>query len=750
MATASPSFFVAAPDVRARVRGGARSWTARPPTRRHTHVAPLAAVPQDADGRKSTSDKSDDQIASGLLSGGSTRSLKDVLASASAATNDPDVVVEALGMRVNLLDAADELRARQRAMDNLGSLMASGNANALNSIPPDLLPMLLRLPSTSGNVDSLRTCADGINEWKSSLQKGLLPGAETKWPDDLVFREALLDALGDLDMARFTRQFPPVLDTLMKNILDILYIYEQQKEDDSGEGESEDSSPEMKSDAGGGGEDGDGDPEDGDPDSGGGEGGGDGEDSDSDSSDGSSAGGGGSSDGKCDGDGSKTDIAEIDMNMESDAGDGDDAAAAAKEAAKEAARERNKDLMSKLMDDFKADWEPAVDKLDKAAKAFEGLDLDDLNEGPDGFDVTKGLWRQTGWKELDSLRKKLEELRELRDLVRSLGRGAGRGPLKRAPRQRERPGMPIGLVRSPLEPEETNGLCRSDDISRMLPSELALIANGTRPARLLHFARRMERTLLSYERVGWSEEPAVTVEGSEIRPAAECGPIILCLDTSGSMMGARETVAKAMVVECMRQAKSQQRQCYLYSFSGPGDCVELELKVTGKGVAALLEFLSGSFHGGTDVDEPFIRALQRLEEQEWSNADILLVTDGEIRPPDTQMLADLNNAKETMGLKVRISHPTRSASLLGPITTTVYSYTLRETDTFLLIVSRCTGFWWANRAPARTWWSNSAPTRTRLNPGPRSRKPGGRGLVRALCAVFKSHEHVIINHPTWN
>ena len=232
---------------------GARSWTARPPTRRHTHVAPLAAVPQDAVGRKSTSDKSDDQIASGLLSGGSTRSLKDVLASASAATNDPDVVVEALGMRVNLLDAADELRARQRAMDNLGSLMASGNANALNSIPPDLLPMLLRLPSTSGNVDSLRTCADGINEWKSSLQKGLLPGAETKWPDDLVFREALLDALGDLDMARFTRQFPPVLDTLMKNILDILYIYEQQKEDDSGEGESEDSSPEMKSDAGGGG-----------------------------------------------------------------------------------------------------------------------------------------------------------------------------------------------------------------------------------------------------------------------------------------------------------------------------------------------------------------------------------------------------------------------------------------------------------------------------------------------------------------
>ena len=65
-----------------------------------------------------------------------------------------------------------------------------------------------------------------------------------------------------------------------------------------------------------------------------------------------------------------------------------------------------------------------------------------------------------------------------------------------------------------------------------------------------------------------------------------------------------------------------------------------------------MEFLSGSFHGGTDVDEPFVRALSRLDEEEWSNADILLVTDGEIRPPDEEMLSDLDNAKETMGLKV--------------------------------------------------------------------------------------------------
>jgi uncharacterized protein with von Willebrand factor type A (vWA) domain len=102
----------------------------------------------------------------------------------------------------------------------------------------------------------------------------------------------------------------------------------------------------------------------------------------------------------------------------------------------------------------------------------------------------------------------------------------------------------------------------------------------------------------------------------------------------------------------MRQSRSQQRACYLYSFSGPGDCQELELKLNAAGLYGLLEFLSGSFHGGTDVDEPFNRALARLNEAEWSNADILLVTDGEIKPPDETLIANLNEAKEEMGLKV--------------------------------------------------------------------------------------------------
>ena len=546
--------------------------------------------------------------------------------------DDDAVAAHALVERRSPLESDDaEADARRRALANARAIAATADGgDVMRDVDADVLPLLLRLRSAGASAEGLRRGAAGVRAWRDALARGLLPDASLEWPEDETFRTALIEALGDLDMARFTRRFPPVLDTLMKNVLDILYVYERDREDEDATPELPPTEPRDSETANDG--EGEGDAR--------GSGAGESDEEEGEGEARSQAGGRGGAGEETDG---SDNVDEFDVGM-----DGDDGANEAMERAKE----KNKEIVSRLMEEFKEQWEPAMDKLDKAAKAFEGLDLDDLADGPEGFDLTRGLWQQTGWKELDSLRKKLQDLKELRDMVRSLGRGSGRGPLRRAPRQRERQGFPIGLVRSPMEPEQTSGLCRSDDLSRMMPSEMVLLASSLPQARLLHFARRAERTLLSYERVGWSEEPAVTVEGFETRPAAECGPIIVCLDTSGSMMGARETVAKAMVLECMRQSRSQQRACYLYSFSGPGDCQELELKLNAAGLYGLLEFLSGSFHGGTDVDEPFNRALARLNEAEWSNADILLVTDGEIKPPDETLIANLNEAKEEMGLKV--------------------------------------------------------------------------------------------------
>lgn len=561
--------------------------------------------------------------------------------------------------RESLLE--DEEVSKQNALANYGNMLRlPGGPKILSEIPPEVLPMLLRLPTTRGDVEKLRKAKDGYEQWEEALKKGFLPKSSSSsssssangfdphavdWPEDETFREALLETLGELDMARFTRKFPPVLKTLMRNVLDILYQYEVAMDGEEEEDPNSDPRQSTESSQSRGGEQEPNEDEEMNPD---GSGAGDDTNQEEGDPNGETSGDGSSGDG----DGKdETDVDDIEMNMESKEKD-NDASSNAEEKRKEKEKQK-REMVEKMMEDFKEQWEPAVDKLEKASKAFEGLDLNDLTEGPEGFDLSKGLWQVTGWEEMEKLRKKLQDLKELRDIVRSLGRGSGRGPLKRAPRQRERNRFPEGLTRSPMEPEQTSGLTRSDDISRVLPAELQLLAmKDSAAARRLHFARRAERTLATYERVGWAETPAVTVEGFETRPAAECGPIIVCLDTSGSMMGARETVAKCMTLECARQARTTNRPCFLYAFSGPGDCMELELKVSAKGLSDLLAFLEGSFHGGTDVDEPFERALARLDTEEWENADILLVTDGEIKPMQEDLLDALDQRKSERGLKV--------------------------------------------------------------------------------------------------
>ena len=80
-----------------------------------------------------------------------------------------------------------------------------------------------------------------------------------------------------------------------------------------------------------------------------------------------------------------------------------------------------------------------------------------------------------------------------------------------------------------------------------------------------------------------------------------------------------------MALECMRGAARQGRPCYLYAFSGPQQCQELLLDHSPGSMAQLLDFLSHSFLGGTDVDTPFLRSLDRLTQDAWHLADILLV-----------------------------------------------------------------------------------------------------------------------------
>lgn len=47
------------------------------------------------------------------------------------------------------------------------------------------------------------------------------------------------------------------------------------------------------------------------------------------------------------------------------------------------------------------------------------------------------------------------------------------------------------------------------------------------------------------------------------------------------------------------------------------------------------------FNGGSDFNEPVKRCLERLHTAAWANSDILLVSDGELRQPGSEIMRKL-------------------------------------------------------------------------------------------------------------
>lgn len=256
-----------------------------------------------------------------------------------------------------------------------------------------------------------------------------------------------------------------------------------------------------------------------------------------------------------------------------------------------------------------------------------------------GHDLSLGILRHAGWQNLVRLHELVKGLPQLVQVVRTLGRLQAGGeetsvaeevfePVKRLEEERR-------SVPTPHVPAETKGVTRSGDISRMLPSEASQL--GHPMLELLWHARRVEFALLTYQVQGTEvERTLVERERMEARKQhrakLERGPVVAVIDTSGSMHGLPEQVAKALVLAALRTAHAEKRRCYLFAFSGPGQLAEQELDLGSEGIGRLLDFLGFTFGGGTDIGA-VESVVSHLGKQDWTKADVLIVSDGEFPVP---------------------------------------------------------------------------------------------------------------------
>ena len=110
------------------------------------------------------------------------------------------------------------------------------------------------------------------------------------------------------------------------------------------------------------------------------------------------------------------------------------------------------------------------------------------------------------------------------------------------------------------------------------------------------------------------------------------------------MHGAPEQIAKVLCFALLKIALKDQRKCYLISFSTK--IQTLELSNLQDSLDALVQFLSRSFHGGTDATPAIKEAVRMLYMDDYEKADILLISDFVMPPFDNALEEEIQKAKD--------------------------------------------------------------------------------------------------------
>jgi len=191
--------------------------------------------------------------------------------------------------------------------------------------------------------------------------------------------------------------------------------------------------------------------------------------------------------------------------------------------------------------------------------------------------------------------------------------------------------------------EEIVGITLGKGLAYALPQELALLSDDD--TSLLFDMKYIEGRIMSFDMQGMSEdikdvqeEKLVEISGDEKK-----GPIIICVDTSGSMQGSPETIAKAITLYMATKAIEEKRACYLMNYSIGIESMDLSGTM---GIQKVIKFLKKSFNGGTDASLALSHAVDMLQEDVYKKADVLMISDFVMGNLPKNILEKILKAKE--------------------------------------------------------------------------------------------------------
>jgi len=280
-----------------------------------------------------------------------------------------------------------------------------------------------------------------------------------------------------------------------------------------------------------------------------------------------------------------------------------------------------------------------IEELKKLQKLLEPF----TNELGRLWDMSKGLWQRTNFDILKHYAEMLKRDKALNELAEMLGR------MRQAEKEYEEELFSKTVLKTEWKAEHASkedliGVHESDDLSSLLPSEAALLTDANLES--VFYKKFAEKKLQTFDYE--SRTLAMREEQEQAKRLKEKedkkGPIIICVDTSASMHGTPETVAKTLCFALLKIALRENRKCYLISFSTGIKTLNLtDLK---NSLDKIISFLTMSFHGGTDASPAMHEALRMLGTEDYKKADVLVISDFVMPAFDKTVQEQIAKAKE--------------------------------------------------------------------------------------------------------
>ena len=167
-------------------------------------------------------------------------------------------------------------------------------------------------------------------------------------------------------------------------------------------------------------------------------------------------------------------------------------------------------------------------------------------------------------------------------------------------------------------PSDIEGVTIGNDLTSMLPCEMAQMVDDDLNGLFVY--KFATRNLQNFRYKSAVMHPSHKLQ---LRRARQKGPMVVCLDTSGSMAGQPERISHALIIKLLQLALRQDRDFLLIAFSYMAKAFEVR-----QNRARLLDFFRKQASGDTDVTDMLEMCIDTLmSKPEYMSADVCLVSD---------------------------------------------------------------------------------------------------------------------------